>query len=109
MLSALNLVCPDIDSDGEHEKDIFAAAASSLAANTIKQLFTTTDETKLGVKCLQTSGLCYQEVLSYFQTGCTSQIHADTELNPTLVRPFEQKWKVYYGSCPYDGYIPINR
>lgn len=109
ILSALNLVCPDIDSDGEHEKDIFAAAASSLAANTIKQLFTTTDETKLGVKCLQTSGLCYQEVFSYFQTGCTSQIHTDTELNPTLVRPFEHKWKVYYGSCPYDGYIPINR
>jgi len=109
MLSALNLVCPDIDSDGEHEKGIFAAAASSLAANTIKQLFTTTDETKLGVKCLQTSGLCYQEVFSYFQTGCTSQIHTDTELNPTLVRPFEHKWKVYYGSCPYDGYIPINR
>ena len=109
MLSGLNLLCPDVDSDVEHEQDTFATAASSLAVNTIKQLFTTTDETKLGVKCLQTSGSCYQEVFSYFLTGCTSRIHSDSELNPTLVRPFEHKWKVHYGSCPYDGYIPINR
>ncbi|XP_068726711.1 uncharacterized protein [Montipora capricornis] len=107
MLNGLNLPSPGDDHNEVQEQNIFTAAVSSLTINIIKQLFTSTDERKLDLR-LQKSGSCYQEIYSYFQSGCTSRIHSDSEVNPTLIRPFERKWRVHHGSCPFTGYIPID-
>ena len=108
MLLGLNLGEPE-NSDGEEDRVSFITAVTSLTNTTIKQLLTPTDEQKLGRKSLQTSGLLYQQIYSYFLTGCTSQVYTDSKVNPTLIRPFERKWKVHYGSCPFSGYSPIDR
>jgi len=95
--------------DEEQDHVSFITAVTSLTNTTIKQLLTPMDEQSLRSTCLQNSGLLFQEVYSYFLTGCTSQVHTDSKVNPTLIRPFERKWKVHYGSCPFSGYIPIDR
>lgn len=91
------------------EDNSFVTAVSSLTNTTIKQLLTPTDEKKLDRTYLQKSGLLYQEIHSYFLSGCTSQVYTDSKVNPTLIRPFEHKWKVHYGSCPFAGYVPVDR
>ena len=88
---------------------VLSPAVTSLANATIKQLLTPMDEQRLRSTCLQKSGLFFQEVYSYFLTGCASQVYTDSKVNPTLIRPFERKWKVHYRSCPFYGYIPIDR
>ncbi|KAL9951474.1 hypothetical protein ACROYT_G044139 [Oculina patagonica] len=108
MVFGLNLTQQEIQ-DKRQENIDFLTAVTSLTNTTIKQLFTPFDEQKLDRKCLQQSGLFYQEVYSYFLTGCTSEVHTNSKVNPTLIRPFEHKWKVHYGSCPFSGFIPIDR
>ena len=108
MVFGLNLAQPD-NQDARQEHINFLTAVTSLTNTTVKQLFTPIDEQKLGRKCLQQSGQFYQEVYSYFLSGCTSEVHTNSKVNPTLIRPCEHKWKVHYGSCPFSGFIPIDR
>lgn len=108
MVFGLNLTQQE-NHDTRQENIDFLTVVTSLTNTTIKQLFTPFDEQKLDRKCLQQSGLFYQEVYSYFLTGCTSEVHTNSKVNPTLIRPFEHKWKVHYGSCPFSGFIPIDR
>lgn len=108
MVFGLNLTQQE-NHDTRQENIDFVTVVTSLTNTTIKQLFTPFDEQKLDRKCLQQSGLFYQEVYSYFLTGCTSEVHTNSKVNPTLIRPFEHKWKVHYGSCPFSGFIPIDR
>ena len=108
MLFGLNLTDNESPDEGQDHVS-FITAVTSLANTTIKQLLTPMDEQRLRSTCLQKSGLFFQEVYSYFLTGCTSQVYTDSKVNPTLIRPFERKWKVHYGSCPFYGYIPIDR
>lgn len=108
MVFGLNLTQQE-NHDTRQENIDFLTVVTSLTNTTIKQLFTPFDEQKLDRKCLQQSGLFYQEVYSYFLAGCTSEVHTNSKVNPTLIRPFEHKWKVHYGSCPFSGFIPIDR
>ena len=96
---------PDI----KQENINFLTAVSSLTNTTMTQLFSPFDELKLGLKCLQRPSPLYQEVHTYFLSGCTSEVQTSSKVNPTLIRPFEHKWKVHYGSCPFSGFIPIDR
>lgn len=104
----LNLSQQEIQ-DTKQENIDFLTAVTSLTNTTIQQLFTQFDEQKLDRKFLQQSSPLYQEIYSYFLSGCTSQVRASSKVNPTLIRPFEQTWKVHYGSCPFSGYIPVDR
>ena len=108
MLYGLNLTDPDSLNKAQKQVSFFTAV-SSLTNTTIKQLLTPIDEKKLDRTNLQKSGLLYQEIHSYFLSGCTSKVYTDSKVNPTLIRPFEHKWKVHYGSCPFAGYVPIDR
>ena len=108
MLFGLNLTDNESPDEGQDHVS-FITAVTLLANTTIRQLLTPMDEQRLRSTCLQKSGLFFQEVYSYFLTGCTSQVCTNSKVNPTLIRPFERKWKVHYGSCPFYGYIPIDR
>ena len=108
MMFGLNMGEPE-NLDKEQDYTGFIAAITALTDGAIQQLLTPIDEQKLGSKCLQKSGLLYKEIYSYFQSGSTSQVCTDSKVNPTLIRPSELKWKVHYGSCPFSGYIPIDR
>lgn len=108
MLCGLNLA-EDNNFDVCDNQIGFVIAVSSLTETTIKQLFTPGDEAKLDYKCLQKQGQLYQEIYSCFLRGCTSPVGTNSKVNPTLILPFEHKWKVHYGSCPFTGYIPIDR
>lgn len=108
MIFGLNLTQQE-NRDTKQENINFLTAVTSLTNTTMKQLFSPFDEQKLDRKCLQRPGLLYQEVYSYFLSGCTSEVHTSSKVNPTLIRPFEHKWKVHYGSCPFSGFIPIDR
>ena len=108
ILFGLNLADPD-DMDEEEDYANFISAVTSLTNTVVKQLLSPFDEQKLGRKCFQKSGPIYQEIYSYFLSGSTWQHNTDPiRVNPTLIRPFERKWKVHYGSCPFSGYIPID-
>lgn len=109
MVFGLNLTQHENQPDIKEENMNFLTAVSSLTNTTMKQLFSPIDEQKLGRKCLQRPSSLYQEVYSYFLSGCTSEVHTSSKVNPTLIRPFEHKWKVHYGSCPFSGFIPIDR
>lgn len=105
----LNLTQHESQPDTKQENINFLTAVSSLTNTTMKQLFSPFDEQKLSRKCLQQPSPLYQEVYSYFLSGCTSEIQTSSKVNPTLIRPFQHKWKVHYGSCPFSGFIPIDR
>ena len=108
MISGLNLSQQE-NQDTRQDNIDFLTAVTSLTNTTIKQLFTPFDEQKIDRKCLQQSSPLYQEVYTYFLSGCTSDVHTNSKINPTLIRPFEHNWKVHYGSCPFSGFIPIDR
>ena len=105
----LNLTQHENQPDTKQENINFLTAVSSLTNTTMKQLFSPFDELKLGRKCLQRPSPLYQEVYAYFLSGCTSEFQTSSKVNATLIRPFEHKWKVHYGSCPFSGFIPIDR
>lgn len=105
----LNLTQHENQPDKKQENINFLTAVSSLTNTTMKQLFSPFDELKLGRKCLQRPSPLYQEVYTYFLSGCTSEVQTSSKVNPTLIRPFEHKWKIHYGSCPFSGFIPIDR
>ena len=109
MVFGLNLTQHENQQDTKQEDINFLTAVSSLTNTTMKQLFSPFDEHKLGRKCLQRPSPLYQEVYSYFLSGCTSEVHTSSKVNPTLICPFEHKWRVHYGSCPFSGFIPIGR
>ena len=109
MVFGLNLTQHENQPDTKQENINFLTAVSSLTNTTMKQLFSPFDEHKLGPKCLQQPSPLYQEVYSYFLSGCTSEVRTSSKINPTLIRPFDRKWKVHYGSCPFSGFIPIDR
>ena len=109
MVFGLNLTQHENQPDTKQENINFLTAVSSLTNTTMKQLFSPFDELKLGRKCLERPSPLYQEVYSYFLSGCTSEVQTSSKVNPTLIRPFEHKWKVHYGSCPFSGFIPIDR
>ena len=108
MISGLNLSQQE-NQDTRQDNIDFLTAVTSLTNTTIKQLFTPFDEQKIDRKCLQQSSPLYQEVYTYFLSGCTSDVHTNSKVNPTLIRPFEHNWKVHYGSCPFSGFIPVDR
>ena len=108
MVFGLNLTQQE-GQDTRQENINFLTAVTSLTNTTMNQLFSPFDEQKLGRKCLQRPSPLYQEVYSYFLSGCTSEVQTSSKVNPTLIRPFEHKWKVHYGSCPFSGFIPIDR
>lgn len=108
MVSGLNLAQQE-NQDVRQDHFNFITAVTSLTNTTVQQLFTPIDEQKLGRKCLQERGFVYQEIYSYFLSGSTSHVHSSSTANPTLIRPFEHRWKVHYGSCPFSGFIPIDR
>ena len=109
MVFGLNLTQHENQPGAKQEDINFLTAVSSLTDTTMKQLFSPFDEQKLGRKCLQRPSPLYQEVYSYFLSGCTSEVHTSSRVNPTLICPFEHKWKVHYGSYPFIGFIPIDR
>ncbi|PFX17637.1 hypothetical protein AWC38_SpisGene18024 [Stylophora pistillata] len=49
----------------------------------------------------------YTEVKHWFCEGSTSNESART--NPTLIRPFDHKWRLHYNSCVFESYLPIER
>lgn len=108
MVTGLNLAQQETQ-NAQQDHFNFITAVTSLTNTTVKQLFTPTDEHKLGRKCLHERGFVYKEIYSYFLSGVTPEVQNSPKVNPTLIRPFEHKWKVHYGSCPFSGFIPIDR
>ena len=49
----------------------------------------------------------YEEIEHWFREGSTNDELA--AINPTLIRPFVQKWRVHYGACAFEGYLPLHR
>ena len=79
---------------------------NTLSANVMSQVMMAPWDLR-DVDVFSTESSFCQEIEHWFREGSTNDELA--AINPTLIRPFVHKWRVHYGACAFEGYLPFQR
>lgn len=98
----------DVDSVKEERKQLIreklnTTSLEKFIVNVMEQIMMAPNDSNI----FDESNPHHKEIKHWFEEGSTN--NERHSVNPTLIRPFDHKWRVHYAACAFEGYLPVSR
>ncbi|XP_031572249.1 uncharacterized protein LOC116306350 isoform X2 [Actinia tenebrosa] len=97
----------DVDSVKEERKQLISEKSLSLEKFHVHVMQQIMMAPNVKSDFIKKSSPYYKEIKHWFEEGSTNDERHS--VNPTLIRPFDHKWRVHYTACAFEGYLPLSR